>query len=123
MELIFKLPAGKPPFVGILFKENEIRKAATLNKQFIGHVCTMSIFAGSKARVHIGCNDPWMIAVYTDIDWNMHHAKVFWNQADRCRAFNFGHVLQRFNKHEIITTLPERKNFVIQLEDLKINFD
>lgn len=83
----------------------------------------MSIFAGSNAKIHMSCEHPWMLAVYESVPWNIHHAKVFWNKAWKHQKFNFGHVLEKFNKHEIITTLPERKNFVVPLSDLKIHFD
>jgi hypothetical protein len=53
MELIFKLPPGKPPFIGIRFKESELRQACMLNQELVSSHLQYKYTAQIDLRVNL----------------------------------------------------------------------
>lgn len=122
MELIFKLPENKHPFIGIRFEN--VKDACTINRDFVEMAkdtrFNASVIPGSTAILNLICENPYSLRVYRDLKFDHHHLKVFQNRAWNSKAFNFGHVLKKFDHDELVQTLPGLKNFVIKLNDFKI---
>lgn len=123
MQLIFKLPEGKPPFIGIRFKETELSKALTLNQDFVNenknHSFNASINLGDILCLNLIREDPYKWVRYEGLTYDLHKLKVFRNFTRDARVYNFGHVLDKFGKDELVKTLQEMKPFVLKLNDLK----
>lgn len=123
MELVFKLPEGKLPFIGIAFEESEIRQACTLNRDLIDLKETAqfsgSVVFGSLLEFRLVSDSPYNLRVYKGLKFKENDLKVFKHLTARQREFNFGHVLNKFDRHELVKTLPGRKNFVLKLSDFK----
>lgn len=106
LELIFKLPKDKPPFIGVVF-EKEFT-AERFNQKWINSyrnddykIVFESYNEGLNLRLtsSIGCN-----TVYENLKFDKDKLRRFLYLTKSTKRFNFGHVTIKNDKHIVART-------------------
>jgi hypothetical protein len=128
VELIFKRPAGKLPFVGIAFAFSEWGQAQTLNEQIIydhprgdfsAHIRT----ARTSAIMSINIRNSHHSWRYEKLKFNRAELIEFLKNADLESQYNFGHVMRDRDKDSIARANLNGKPFFIQIALLEVIFE
>jgi hypothetical protein len=119
MELVLKMPQGKPPFLGIVF--DNVREACTLNQdlvnEYAGSVYTISIESpGSEVNIRLVCENPHYIRVYRNVKCDPKKLENFMYLNRLSRGFNFSHLLRDFDREIVVKTLERYKLFVLKIQ-------
>lgn len=123
MKLIFKLPANKCPFIGILFSNEELFKGEKLHAEIVekyGH-CTYTITleqTTSNLNLRLICQETVSVYFYDHLDFDYEKLKSWLYLTKNHKEFTFGHVCSTLDKHIIITSQPGRKKFFVKVNGL-----
>ncbi len=114
MEMLFKLPEGKPPFIGVVFDTVE---EAMLNKDLLEmKTSKFSIMKESydlhKLSFRLISDNPINIRLYNNIKMDLKAFKA-WRGCSH-RQLNFGHVVMVSNKPEVVRI--DKKLFVLKID-------
>lgn len=120
MELVLKIPQGKPPFVGILFAVTH--EAAALNADLVinhRHKNYKLIFevVGTHLNLRLICEDLVTVRFYNHIKFSPEKLKswLYIIYSKKVTVINFGHITTVKDKHELVKTTPQSKNFVLKV--------
>ena len=121
MQLIFKLPATKPPFVGILF--DNIRSACTLNQDLVNLRKDEIYFIqlevrGDKLELCLSFGVRNEKRVYKELSYDLEKTKRFIELTTLNRHFNFSHVIKDYDKEKVVKTLEGHNLFVLKVQGL-----
>jgi len=118
MELIFKLPKDKPPFLGILF--DNVHIACTLNQELLDQEgaefnVMFDLLANNLSLRLIG-NNPSSFYIYHDLKYDKDKFKQWLHYVKPDTRLNFSHLLMVKERHTVVTTIRERKLFILKIE-------
>ena len=123
MELIFKLPKGKPPFIGILFEN--IFQASTLNQDFVnelqGSIFTIHMEPIAKMNLRLICENPISIRHYSNLKYDKEKLHAWQKRVSG--QVNFGHLMKVYDTDTIVKTMTKQKNFVLKIERVYFEFE
>src|SRR5438105_3633071 len=123
MELIFKLPAGKPPFIGVCFKDGDPHPAL-VNQDLLDlydpEELAGKVIVGKKARLYLYRHWPKEKRIYDALSFLPDKLKLFKSKANA--SVNFGHVQESNMDHVIVKSARKQKNFVIRLSQITFEF-
>ena len=123
MELIFKRPDKKLPFLGLLF-ESEF-KASRSNQKVVlaGQPCDMKIdFLGSHVTLRITNNETGFFHMYQEpISCDVKKFQV-WRESTN-QPYNFGHIIREYDVDKVVRTQDERKLFVVRIVSLWVEYE
>lgn len=122
MELIFKLPENKPPFLGILFED--MRQAVTLNQDLVNRrkdaIYSISIEpVGRLLNLRLSAQEPYDVRFYHNLSCDFKKMEAWLLQARQSKACNFSHVVKELNHHMVVKTLQDRKLWVLKISQIK----
>jgi hypothetical protein len=125
MELVLKLPSGKPPFIGILFDFNEELGAYNINKDLLLNPfkATFAIAFdpyGKETDLRMLCSNPLSIRFYRNLKYNPTALEGFLRSTRFIKQFNFSHLIRCDGKETVVRASPENKLFVIKIDDVKL---
>lgn len=116
VELILKLPANKPPFLGVLY--TNIYQASNENKMLVEDKLTgfeiVLIPAGDKMHLKLKCTDRNLTLWYKDLSYDKTKFDI-WIRHTTAQV-NFGHIMQEFDKHVIVKTPAKQIPFVLKID-------
>jgi hypothetical protein len=127
MELIFKIPPNRLPFIGIRYTENQGRLPHITNRDLIDlpkdteFEISIVLSEDGKCLLYLICQDPFSRRKYEDLRIDEHQLKVFKNyiKTNNCTSVNFGHVIKKFDHDKLVQTQPGMKNFVLRINSLQ----
>jgi hypothetical protein len=119
MELVLKMPQGKPPFLGVVF--DNVREACSLNQDLVNEhassVYTISIeHSGIHVNIRLVCEDPHYIRVYKNVKCDPKKLENFMYLNRLAANFNFSHLLRDFDREIVVKTLGRYKLFVLKIQ-------
>jgi hypothetical protein len=121
MELDFKLPKGKPPFIGIRFN-NSYAAAYTHHEmadEFRNHLLDMTIDRqGKGVDIKIMLDKPMQIWKYYGVKCDLKKLELF--LAIPANQWSFGHMIRPFDTDEIVRTTPNNKLFALKLKGIRM---
>jgi hypothetical protein len=131
MELIFKLPLEKLPFIGIRYTDGQGRLPYVTNRDLIDlpkdTEFEISVVLGQdgKCLLYLVCQNPFSRRQYGDLWVNEHQLKVFKHfvKTNKITSVNFGHVIKKFDHDKLAQTQPGMKNFVLKVNSLQFITD
>lgn len=123
MELIFKLPPNKHPFIGILFKSEY--EASRLNQAQV-QVNNLYYFnvilepIGDKLNLTIKL-DEWLFRyTYEGLEYDPNKLKQFLFNSMGCECYNFSHIVLKNGEHKVVKTLSTQSYFILKIKELKL---
>lgn len=123
MELVLKLPKGKPPFVGVLFEQEY--QGADLNLDLYkahGHRPYKLVLEPIKLRIHLRliCEDIVTVRFYNGLKYDLQRLNDWMYLTKKAKLFTFGHVVFRDDKHYPVRIHPGNKPFALKVESLEL---
>jgi hypothetical protein len=121
MELIFKLPKDKLPFIGLRFPSEY--HAFSLNRDLIINFKN-SLFNiilepnGTMINLKLINVDTGNKRVYEALSFEKDKLIRFINNTRHLENFNFGHVVQKYDKDEVVRVSENLKLFVLRVKNL-----
>lgn len=123
MELALKLPKGKPPFIGILFKDeisgNSLHTEVVEKFQKNEYHLLLE-HTKSTLNLRLICAERVMVYFYNHLSFDAEKLKSWLYLTKDSTVFNFGHIYKQFDKDCLISTRPGRKNFVVKVTRCKL---
>jgi hypothetical protein len=120
MELIFKLPANKPPFLGIMYVN--AYGAAKDNKNLVEEKRTgfeiRLIPVAHNIHVRIKSKEEGSVFWYKDLRYNKSKLATWMSYATG--PINFGHVMRELDKDVLVKTLSKKMPFVLKIDRVYI---
>ena len=123
MELVLKLPKGKPPFVGVLF-ELEYH-GADMNVDLYrthGNRPYKLILEPNKKQINLRliCEEIVTVRFYNSLKYNNERLNDWVYLTKNAKAFTFGHVVFKEDKHHPVRIHPGGKPFVLKVESFEL---
>lgn len=122
MELVFKVPEGKPPFVGVCFES--IYDAMALNEHFVhsgpAELFTLAVHPGTRLKLLLVRNRDFEKATYSDLAFDPEKFRRFRQVTAGCKRLNFGHVVKERSAHKLVKTMHGNKNFVLRVGEFRV---
>jgi hypothetical protein len=123
MELVLKLPKGKPPFIGIEFPNefNGQRANTDLVNNYKESKYRLLLEPTEKGlTITLSSHDLATPRVYKNIGFNAGKLKNWLNYVGGAPHINFGHVYIEHNAHKIVFVFGTRRNFVLKVTNIEI---
>ncbi|MGZ3900215.1 MAG: hypothetical protein ACXVNM_07495 [Bacteroidia bacterium] len=124
-ELVLKIPAGKPPFIGVLFSGDDLYRPAKLNAGWVNNYQNSNyklFLEPVKDKINlrlledsIGCN-----CVYQGLKYNPEQLFKFLALTKNAREIKFGHIVPKQDGYAIVKTITNNRNFVLRIDQLKL---
>ena len=124
MELVFKQPHNKPPFIGILFVNNI--EAQRMNMESINDFPTANyeiVFEpkGRKIDITLKLIDSPKSYLYKDIDYDWEKFTKFLKATQLAPLFNFSHIMGNTDLgHEVIRSIVERRLWILKINRVSV---
>lgn len=118
MELVFKLPKGKPPFIGIVFSSEF--QAARTNQELVNDykecdfTATLEPVGERNLNMVIKCVNPPLKIEYKNLEFK-YDLFVRWRRIAEGAPVNFSHLNIKLNEHIVVKTTLQNKLFVLKL--------
>ncbi|MCC6370216.1 MAG: hypothetical protein IT236_04345 [Bacteroidia bacterium] len=124
MRLVLKLPQNKPPFIGILFENEETIRGEKLHTEIVERYphCTYEIvFEHTRTALNLRllCQERVMVYFYNHLGFDAENLKSWLYFTREAQAFTFGHIERVFDKDKLILSLPLRKKFFVNVKSVK----
>ena len=121
MELVFKSPPGKRPFIGVRFAE--ISKAWTTNPDLIYEYKHLSFTItlepmGERITLNLRCDEKADVRTYTGLKFDPAQLRRFLN--DDAPVKTFGHVVRPLDKDEPVRVTKTNELFVLKVIEVKL---
>lgn len=123
MELVLKMPPGKPPFIGILFESEH--KAAQTNASWVNNNHSLiyrlilepvnGVINLRLIQDELGCN-----CLYSRLKNDPEQLLKFLYQTREIYSFNFGHVYWFGDNLKLAKSVTNQRNFVLKVEAVKV---
>ncbi|MBA3663234.1 MAG: hypothetical protein H0W61_03375 [Bacteroidetes bacterium] len=121
MELVFKLPDGKPPFIGVVFKS--ANEAAQVNQDLVNYYkdCSFKLLieTGDTIKLKFICDEPPLSREYRDLTFNLQKF-VSWLHYSENKKINFSHIIRQKEKETVVRTLKDNKLFVLSVAKFEL---
>jgi hypothetical protein len=121
LELVLKMPAGKPPFIGILFKGQRVEhKAAQIHEHWA------NFHKDAEYNIILEPRDRWMNirlvnrslkcdCLYADIKYKPDVLQRFL-AVNKGKVYNFSNlILDDEGKHKVVRTWSKKELFVLKV--------
>lgn len=123
-ELFLKLPAGKPPFFGILYQAQAANFAMANNQDLIKVTGRDLHLRLEIAKDTLNCllemNGVNDIRFYSGVKFNRSELSAWVKTARRANVINFGHVIATNDGVKIAKVWQRRELFVLQIQRMII---
>ncbi len=123
MELVLKLPKGKPPFVGVLFEQEY--HGADMNVDLYkthGNRAYKLVLEPIKTKINLRliCEEIVTVRFYNGLKYNHERLNDWIYLTKNTSAYTFGHVVFREDKHFSVRVHPGGKPFVLKVESFEL---
>ncbi|MCC6371142.1 MAG: hypothetical protein IT236_09070 [Bacteroidia bacterium] len=120
MELVLKLPKGKPPFIGVLFgveqqHSGEKMHADMVQKYGRANYRIVLEHTPSALNMRLICEEHVVVYFYNHLSYDAERLKSWLYITKHNTLFNFGHVGKLTNNHQLLLSMPERKKFFVKV--------
>jgi hypothetical protein len=120
MELVLKMPQGKPPFIGLEFPSSW---KGELNKDLVYENADkqykLILETERQLKMTLVCEDIAVRRVYPGIGYHPARLKNWLTQMRQYSQVNFGHVYLQDGNHKIVK-LAGQKNFVLKVVNIEL---
>ena len=125
IEIVFKQPEGKLPFIGLLYSNayNGKTDNQDIVNSYKNYTYKLDIEPLKQVnRVNIHLHQPGMNlkAEYKDVSVNFEKLKKFLTINFNAKFFNFGHITVSRNAHELLRTSINSEFWVLKLDEIKV---
>lgn len=123
MELVFKLPKGKLPFMGIVF-EKEFPAART-NQELVHDykncefIATLEPVNNNQFNLVLKCLDPVLKYEYKNLEFK-YDSFLRWMPYANASEINFSHLIIKNSEHVVVKTSQQHKLFVIKIRQVSL---
>lgn len=124
LELILKMPPGKLPFIGILFKDRYGEyKASQTNEHWVNNFkqekYQLLLVPGQKwMNIHLFSKDLHCDCLYENVKYNPETLKRFLH-LNKGNTYNFSHIVPDEKGHKVVRTAAKKELFVLKIEKVK----
>src|ERR1035437_7927486 len=123
MELVFKLPKDKPPFMGIVFEN--LFEASTLNQDLVNSYKNSEykiVMEQIKSEINLRliCEEHLFVKFYNGLKYNKQKFDAWIYLSKKSPQFNFSHLMREGDKEIVIKTLKNQKLFILKISTLQL---
>lgn len=123
MKLIVKLPANKPPFIGILFPR--LLEAEKTNQELVldhknANYRIVFEFIGNWVNIKLISEDIPAVKFYNKVTYDRDKLSAWIYLTRKSKGFNFSHLILVNDKETVVKTLSKTKLFVLKIEAYEI---
>jgi hypothetical protein len=124
MELVFKLPPNKLPFIGIVFDSSF--QASSLNSDFVdlykqsAYSISLENMGNSSIDLKLTCHEPHSAFTYKQLKYSKEKLLAFLPHAYKSESINFSHLVKRYDKETVVKTGKIRNLFVLRISHIKL---
>ena len=120
MELVLKVPKGKPPFIGVLFESDQHHSGEKLHADMVekhGGASYRIVLehTPSALNMRVICEENVMVYFYNHLSFDAERLKSWLYITKNCGQFNFGHVGKSLGNHKLLLSVPQRKKFFVKV--------
>lgn len=124
-ELTFKLPKGKPPFIGVRFED--VFKGETLNADLVLNykhsefILFLEPIGERFINLKLCSEDQPIMRKYDRLEYHKHEFKAFLQfKADK---MNFGHIIKTYSYDLPVKIRSTREMFVLKIKEIKVLYE
>ena len=124
MELVLKQPVGKPPFIGILFKDQLV--AEKTNKSPIENYFTdiyNIAFEPNNDKVNLTLSSNIHSYCYEGIKYDAQKLLKFLAVTRNNHLFNFSHIIDKQGQHTVVKSTINRRLWVLKVGTVEIIYE
>lgn len=123
MELVFKLPKGKIPFIGVIFQN--LYESATLNQDLVNSFKNSNykiVMEQIKSEINLRliCEEHLLVRFYNGLKYDKMKLDAWLYLTQKSQQFNFSHLVKEGDKEIVVKTLKNQKLFVLKVENCHI---
>ncbi len=118
MDLVLKLPKGKLPFIGILFEHESVggRMYSEIIERYPFKEYRVVIEnIGNTINLRLICEETTTVYFYNHLGFDAEKLRSWLYLTKHQKEFNFGHVFNQIDKHQIVKSSPSLKKFFIKV--------
>jgi len=123
MELVFKLPRGKPPFIGVLFptEYSACHENQDLPERKPSVVCRI-LLEPIKTQMHLRlvCEELVTIRFYNYLHYDHEKLKNWLYLTKDRKEFTFGHIVRERDTDKPVKLYSTNKYFVLKIEKVEV---
>lgn len=120
MELVLKIPKGKPPFIGVLFHTKE--QACSKNSVFLpdNESFEHELVMDPSQRLSITLFYRFGFSEKYEVDYNPVTLLKFLHHTKDCASFTFGHLYMASGKMTVAKTNGKEKPLLFKIKSIKV---
>jgi len=124
MELIFKLPKDKLPFLGIVFES--MSQAAKLNSELVDnrqeadYKIKLEPIRDNTINMVLYSFSPTIRKEYKEMRCDLNKMEQWLNLTKYNNAFNFSHLIKEFDREMVVKTSPGFKLWVLKVSKVDL---
>ena len=124
MQLVFKLPKNKLPFLGIVF--DNMGEAMRLNQELVesrkeaDYKIKLEPVKDNTVNLLLFCYAPFIRCEYKNLDCDLQKMQQWLSQTRHCNAFNFSHLIKDLDREMVVHTIKQRKLWLLKLSGVEL---
>lgn len=120
MDLVLKMPKGKPPFIGVLFLSQWDAQRTNKLLPDSYSMDTYQISLEPSHKLFLNLHNGTIHRARYELGYDPVKLLRFLHQTRECRKFNFGHVYLEDGDHKIALTTATMKKFVLKVDKVDV---
>ena len=125
MELVLKLPKGKPPFIGILFQSateaEKLNSDLVVDHRYLNYKIIFEIIA-DHLNIRLICEELVTVRFYNHVVYDPEKLKswLYVLKTGKTTSVNFSHLILKDNKHTLVKAYQQKIYFVLKVANCKV---